>query len=277
MASKWEVNRAVRGSNLPAPSRLIMLTLSDVADAETGEIPEKFTPSLTVLGVETGLGRSTVARFLKDLEKGGWVVRTRPSSIGALVRGERTQYRLSIPEPSPTTGLVPEGDQPSPTAGQPSPAPRQPSPATGHKRRSNNRSQPEDDQSSPPKRLDVEEICQYLVEKIVANGSKRPRISPRWRTEARMLLDHDGRTVAQVKNAIDWCQADPFWRSVIMSMPKLRDKYDQLRMAAMRPNGRSPTVDVNGHKLNPETARRLADRSRFQAQDAEIEQRAIGS
>lgn len=88
-------------------------------------------------------------------------------------------------------------------------------------------------------RADVERICDHLADRIEANGSKRPNITPRWRTAARLLLDADHRTEQQVIAAIDWSQADDFWRANILSMPKLRDKYDQLRLAAQRgsPNG----------------------------------------
>lgn len=53
------------------------------------------------------------------------------------------------------------------------------------------------------------------------------------------MLDRDGRTETQVIAAIDWCQNDPFWRGNILSLPKLRDKYDQLRLAAQRVPGPS--------------------------------------
>ena len=48
------------------------------------------------------------------------------------------------------------------------------------------------------------------------------------------MLDADERTEAQIEKAMRWCQADEFWRPNILSMPKLRDKYDQLRLAAQR-------------------------------------------
>jgi len=51
------------------------------------------------------------------------------------------------------------------------------------------------------------------------------------------MLDNDGRAESQVMKAIDWCQDDEFWRSNILSMPKLREKYDQLRLQAARSNG----------------------------------------
>ncbi|MDR1264352.1 MAG: hypothetical protein LBK42_01995 [Propionibacteriaceae bacterium] len=77
-------------------------------------------------------------------------------------------------------------------------------------------------------------LCDRLADRIEANGSKRPNITRRWLEAARLLLDADGKTEAQVNAAIDWCQRDDFWRANVLSMPKLREKYDQLRLAAAR-------------------------------------------
>lgn len=85
-----------------------------------------------------------------------------------------------------------------------------------------------------PQREDVERLCTHLQEAVVSNGSRRPPITKAWRNAARLLLDKDGRTETQVHAAIDWCQQDEFWRGNILSMPKLREKYDQLRLQAMR-------------------------------------------
>lgn len=82
-------------------------------------------------------------------------------------------------------------------------------------------------------RTDIETICSHLADRVEANGSKRPTITDAWRKEARLLLDRDGRTVDQVLKAIDWCQADPFWRANIRSLPKLRKQYDTLRLKAV--------------------------------------------
>jgi hypothetical protein len=83
-------------------------------------------------------------------------------------------------------------------------------------------------------RPDVERLCQHLSDRIVDNGTPRPEISKRWRDAARLMLDKEGRTEEQVHAAIDWCQSDGFWKANILSMPKLREKYDQLRLAAQR-------------------------------------------
>ena len=86
-------------------------------------------------------------------------------------------------------------------------------------------------------RDDVEAICNHLADAIESNGSKRPTITTRWRNAARLMLDKDGRTLEEVHGAIDWCQRDEFWRANILSLPTLREKYDQLRLQAQRKSG----------------------------------------
>lgn len=84
-------------------------------------------------------------------------------------------------------------------------------------------------------RSDVEALCELLADRIEANGAKRPTIGKRWRDAARLMLDNDGRTIEEVRGAILWSQQHEFWRGNILSMPKLREKYDQLRLQALRP------------------------------------------
>ncbi|WP_371796008.1 hypothetical protein [Streptomyces sp. NBC_01718] len=86
-------------------------------------------------------------------------------------------------------------------------------------------------------RDDIERVCDHLADRVEQNGSKRPTITKAWRTAARLLLDKDGRTEEQVHGAIDWCQDSDFWRSNVLSLPKLREKYDTLRLQATRAAG----------------------------------------
>ncbi|MFI7563827.1 hypothetical protein ACIBVM_18555 [[Kitasatospora] papulosa] len=95
-----------------------------------------------------------------------------------------------------------------------------------------------------PNRDDVERLCEHLADRIEGNGSKRPTITKAWRTAARLLIDKDGRTEEQVHGCIDWCQDSDFWRGNVLSMPKLRDKYDQLRLQATRPAPGSNVVPI---------------------------------
>src|SRR5699024_8006692 len=50
----------------------------------------------------------------------------------------------------------------------------------------------------------------------------------------RRLIDLDGRTVEQIKTAIDFAHGHDFWRSNILSPKALREKYDTLRLQAQR-------------------------------------------
>jgi hypothetical protein len=92
-----------------------------------------------------------------------------------------------------------------------------------------------------PIRETVEMLCRHLADRIEENGSRRPAITQKWRDAARLMITKDERTIEQVLGCIDWCQADEFWRSNILSMPKMREKYDQLRLAAKRRPGPSHT------------------------------------
>lgn len=86
--------------------------------------------------------------------------------------------------------------------------------------------------SSDNPREDVDRLCEHLAGRIEGNGSKRPKITKTWRDAARHLIDIDHRTEQQIHAAIDWCQDHDFWRANILSMPKLRAKYDQIRLQA---------------------------------------------
>lgn len=99
-----------------------------------------------------------------------------------------------------------------------------------------------DDAHEPPIRHDVERVCRALADAVEGNGSKRPQITKRWRDAARLMIDKDGRTVDQILACIAWCQADDFWRGNVMAMPKLREKYDALRLAALREQRQKPGV-----------------------------------
>jgi hypothetical protein len=77
-------------------------------------------------------------------------------------------------------------------------------------------------------------LCDLLADLIEANGSKRPTVTAAWVSEGERMLRLDGREPDKVERCIRWCQADPFWRANILSMTKLRAKYDQLRLAAQR-------------------------------------------
>ncbi|WP_031010695.1 hypothetical protein [Streptomyces sp. NRRL F-5727] len=127
------------------------------------------------------------------------------------------------------------------------------------------------DPDPAPVREDVERLCEHLADRIVQNGSKRPSITKGWRDAARLMLDKDGRTEEAVHRAIDWCQDSDFWRSNVMSMPKLRDKYDTLRLQASRPAAGGNVVPIGSARPST-TDQRVAEgldlAARLRAQEA---------
>jgi len=91
--------------------------------------------------------------------------------------------------------------------------------------------------SATPPREDVQALCQLLIDELRRNGSTRDyTITKAWRDAARLMLDRDKIPYEDVRGAILWSQSHEFWRGVILSMPKLREKYDQLRLQAQRKN-----------------------------------------
>jgi hypothetical protein len=101
-------------------------------------------------------------------------------------------------------------------------------------------------------RDDIDRVCGHLADRIQANGSKRPTITKGWRDAARLMIDRDGRAEEQIHRCIDWCQDDEFWRSNILSMPKLREKYDQLRLKASEKKPEQQTTrDWRNHEEPP--------------------------
>ena len=110
-------------------------------------------------------------------------------------------------------------------------------PGTGEQR---NRGTEEQTSSSEvataPIRPEIEALCTLLADLIEQNGSKRPTVTQKWRDACRLMLDRDGRTAEQIAYLIRWCQGDEFWRSNVQSMPKLREKFDQLRLKAQTPD-----------------------------------------
>ena len=103
---------------------------------------------------------------------------------------------------------------------------------------------------APPPRPEVAALCDLLADLVEANGSKRPTVTAKWHDAARLMIDRDNREPEQVAQVIRWAQASTFWQANVMSMPKLREKFDTLRLQADRDSER-PGVRAVGD-LRPE-------------------------
>jgi len=120
----------------------------------------------------------------------------------------------------------------SPTVG-----PEVPVPSTKDKKPSSSKTTKAKTRKPEQQRDDVDQLCQRLADRLYENGRPRPRISEEWKTSARLLLDDKTRaqpvTLDKALALVDWCQKDDFWKGNVKSMPKFREKYDDLRLRAL--------------------------------------------
>lgn len=94
-------------------------------------------------------------------------------------------------------------------------------------------------------RPEVVELLDLLDDCLQRNGFKKPSRTKKNTDAARLLLEKDGYDKQQVAWMIQWATSDEFWRTNILSMSKLREKFDQLKAKAgvsSKPVG----IDFNG-------------------------------
>lgn len=88
-------------------------------------------------------------------------------------------------------------------------------------------------------RPEVERLCQLMAdlcnERTDPEGNRpKPKytVTKTWRDECRRLLDIDGKSEAMVEAAMRWVHAHSFWKSNVLSVPKLREQFDRLELQA---------------------------------------------
>lgn len=79
-------------------------------------------------------------------------------------------------------------------------------------------------------------LCKLLADLIAANdpSGKRPKVGAIWAAAEDRMIRLDDRDPVEAERLIRWAQADEFWRGNILSMPKFREKYQQLYLAAVK-------------------------------------------
>jgi hypothetical protein len=97
LPDRWDVERAVKASDLPPIARHLLLELCTCMDAGTAVIPYRWSPSLTGMSDDTGWNRRTVIRWLDFLEQAGWLSRLRPTVEDARKLHRRTAYTVIVP------------------------------------------------------------------------------------------------------------------------------------------------------------------------------------
>lgn len=64
------------------------------------------------------------------------------------------------------------------------------------------------------------------------NNGKREATVARWAADIDKLIRIDGQVAQEIEGVIRWCQTDGFWKAIILSGSKLREKWNQLSMKA---------------------------------------------
>ncbi len=75
-------------------------------------------------------------------------------------------------------------------------------------------------------------LAMYLFDKIKQNNPQHKDLTAsqeqKWADHIRLMIQRDRRSPQQIKNMIDWSQADSFWKQNILSTAKLRKQYDTM-------------------------------------------------
>ncbi|QIW21302.1 phage replisome organizer N-terminal domain-containing protein [Bacillus thuringiensis] len=93
--------------------------------------------------------------------------------------------------------------------------------------------------------------AKYLFEKIKGNNPKQKEPSfDSWANDFRLMREKDNREPQEIKDVIDWCQADSFWQGNILSAKKLREKFDQLTIQMKSKKGAKNNAESGGSNTN---------------------------
>lgn len=88
---------------------------------------------------------------------------------------------------------------------------------------------------------DTVDLTNHLISWIQSNNpsAKIPTSLEKWNDEMERIERLDKYEYMQIRSVIDWCQQDSFWKSNVLSVPKLREKMGTLIMQMQRPKGGS--------------------------------------
>lgn len=224
-----------------ATSRVILLGLAEHARKDGSAA----WPSVATLASYAVCSPRTVHRRLRELEDAGMIQRGDQRLVEHVPAGRRpVVYDLpvgvsiwhagrgdSMAGVSPETG---RGDTRgsagvSPVADKPSLIPYGMKPSDEHV----------GDADATPRRDDVIAVCEVVADHVELVTGKRPTAGARWQQQARLMLDADGRTVDEVRAVMAWVTASSFWAPNVLSVPKLREKWDTLVGQARRDLGQT--------------------------------------
>jgi hypothetical protein len=114
--------------------------------------------------------------------------------------------------------------------------------------------------SSEKERPDIDQVIQGFSALLTANDVKH-KPGQSWLNAARLLIDKDRYTPEQILFVAQFATTDEFWRSNVLSLPKLREKFEQLKIKAQgnKPKTGSQVRLQAGFDLLQETRAEMAN------------------
>lgn len=200
------------------------------------------------------IASKTVQRYLKDLEDKGILLTNNLNKL----KFDRTKwYAIDYNELDKLTNALGQSDQmewdsqdqrkgtdspadngtPSPSQkGTDSPEQYHRLPETTHKTTTENSGKSKSPSHESKKKFTPDsveyQLAMYLFDKIKQNNAAHLDLTEsqkqKWADHIRLMIERDKRTPQQIHNMIDWCQADDFWKTNILSTAKLRKQYDTM-------------------------------------------------
>lgn len=96
--------------------------------------------------------------------------------------------------------------------------------------------------------LEVEKDYKHLVDKLkslILQNNPKAKITANqiknWGEDVRLMIERDNRTIEEISEIIEWSQNHKFWKTNVLSMGKLREKFDQLTMQKKRGQSTNPS------------------------------------
>jgi hypothetical protein len=179
------------------------LEILSIADRNEGEVPGPIKGISTQVAWAIRSKTTKVDHLINAMTSLGWL-----TNKGTLKVANYSKYHIT------------REDKKLPLASLPS----EPSEPTRPKRDKN--------LSSSPPSLEAIEISQLLSDLIFRNFPNRtPPTEAQltsWARDADKINRSDGHAWGEIRELLEWCQDDNFWRANILSMSKFREKWNQL-------------------------------------------------
>jgi phage replication O-like protein O len=95
------------------------------------------------------------------------------------------------------------------------------------------------------------ELAQNLLDKILKNNPnyRKPKTLDSWANTFRLMVENDCRSPDAIKDVIDWCQKDSFWKTNILSVDSLRKQFDRLWLQ-MKEGNNGSRYSSNNNQAN---------------------------